>query len=207
MKNKRIKIAIQKNGRLTAPSLDFLASIGLRFIANGRSLIQKSECGRVELILLRDDDIPECVNLGIADFAIIGENVLLEKEKCVEIVRELDFARCALMLAVPENLQIKNIKELDGKRIATTYPKILEKYFKEMGIEVSIVPMAGSVEIAPELGIADAICDIVETGGTLKAHNLKPFCTVLDSKAILIANSTSLSTKVEMQEILSKQFA
>ncbi|MDO8593950.1 MAG: ATP phosphoribosyltransferase [bacterium] len=204
MKNDRLKIAIQKKGRLSEASLAFLNSLGLRFTPNGHYLIQKCEDREIDLILLRDDDIPEYVNRGIADFAIIGQNVLLEKQLNANIIRELDFAKCRLDIAVPEDSLIKTPKDLEGERIATTYPQLLKEYLAKNNINSAIIPIQGSVEITPELNLADAICDVVQTGNTLKAHNLKPLVTILESKALLITNDVVKKGKQELKELLLK---
>jgi ATP phosphoribosyltransferase len=203
MKNTRLKIAIQKKGRLNEASLAFLRSLGLIFAPNGHSLVQKCENRDIDLILLRDDDIPEYVSRGIADFAIVGQNVLLEKAAQADVVRELDFARCKLSIAVPEDSPIKTPADLEGERIATTYPQLLKNYLAQNNINCAIVPISGSVEITPELNLADAICDIVQTGNTLRAHNLIPIVTILESKAVLIANNIAKEGKQELKELLS----
>jgi len=202
MKNDRLKIAIQKKGRLSEASLAFLNSLGLMFKPNGHSLIQKCEDRNIDLILLRDDDIPEYVSRGVADFAIIGQNVLLEKRMQAEIIRELDFAKCRLDIAVPEDSPIKVLKDLEGERIATTYPELLKEYLAKNNINSAIIPIQGSVEITPELNLADAICDVVQTGNTLKAHNLKPLVTILESKALLITNDVGKKGKQQLKELL-----
>ena len=204
MKTNSLKIAIQKKGRLSEASLAFLNSLGLKFIPNGRALIQKCEGRDLDLLFLRDDDIPEYVSRGIADFAIIGQNVLLEKKMDAEVIRELDFAKCRLDIAVPESSPIKTPKDLEGERIATTYPELLKGYLSENNINSAVIPIQGSVEITPELNLADAICDIVQTGNTLKAHNLKPLVTILESKALLITNNVSKNGKEKLKELLLK---
>ena len=145
MKNDRLKIAIQKKGRLSEASLAFLNSLGLRFTPNGHYLIQKCEDREIDLILLRDDDIPEYVNRGIADFAIIGQNVLLEKKFNANIIRELDFAKCRLDIAVPEDSSIKTLEDLEGERIATTYPQLLKEYLVKNNINSAIIPIQCSL--------------------------------------------------------------
>lgn len=204
MKNDKLKIAIQKKGRLSETSLAFLNSLGLRFTPNGHYLIQKCEDREIYLILLRDDDIPEYVNRGIADFAIIGQNVLLEKQTKTDVIRELDFAKCHLDIAVPEDSLIKTPKDLEGERIATTYPQLLKEYLAKNNINSAIIPIQGSVEITPELNLADAICDVVQTGNTLKAHNLKSLVTILESKALLITNNVPKDGKEALKELLLK---
>ncbi len=202
MKNQRLKIAIQKNGRLSEASIAFLTSFGLRFTPNGRFLIQKCENREIDLVLLRDDDIPEYVSRGIVDFAIVGQNVLLETQLKIEVIRTLDFARCQLSIAVPEDSLIKTLKDLEGKRIATTYPQVLKNYLTQNNINSVVVPTSGSVEIAPELDVADAVCDIVQTGATLKAHRLVPLVTILESQAVLITSRAVTNSKQGLRELL-----
>jgi len=204
MKNDRLKIAIQKKGRLSEASLAFLNSLGLKFTPNGHYLIQKCENKDIDLILLRDDDIPEYVSQGVADFAIIGQNVLLEKQFNASVIRELDFAKCRVDIAVPEDSPIKTPQDLEGERIATTYPELLKTYLTKNNINSAIIPIQGSVEITPELNLADAICDVVQTGNTLKAHNLKPLVTILESKALLITNNVPKEGKEALKELLLK---
>lgn len=185
-KANRLKIAIQKSGRLNEASIQFLISLGLRFLPNGNSLVQECQNFDLDIIFLRDDDIPEYVGRGVADFGIVGQNVLLEKQVTADVVQKLDFGKCRLVIAVPKKSLVKKPGDLEGERIATTYPGILGTYLKEKGIDAAIIPIAGSVEITPELNLADAICDIVQTGATLKAHNLKSVFTILKSQAVLI---------------------
>jgi len=204
MKKNRLKIAIQKKGRLRESSLNFLTSCGLKFIPNGCSLIQKSEQGEIDLIFLRDDDIPEYVSRGIVDFAIIGRNVLLEKQMAAKTIRELNFAKCVLLIAVPINSLIKKPKDLNNKRIATTYPQLLKQYLIKNNINSTIIQISGSVEITPELDLADAICDIVQTGNTLKIHKLKPIDNILESQALLVTNNSMNYAKQKLKELLLK---
>jgi ATP phosphoribosyltransferase len=140
---------------------------------------------------LRDDDIPEYVQDGIADLGIVGENVIQETEVEVSYLQRLGFGRCSLKIAVPNTNDIKDIAELNGRSIATTYPVILGKFLKEKGISSDIRTISGSVEISPGLGLSDAICDLVSTGGTLKSNGLKPFAEVMSSEAVLIGRKGS----------------
>ncbi|MBI2638376.1 ATP phosphoribosyltransferase [Candidatus Peregrinibacteria bacterium] len=181
-----VRIAIQAKGKLAEPSLGFLLSLGLRFKPNGRNCIVTCENCPLDILFLRDDDIPDYVSRGIADFGIIGENVLLEKNARVKILKKLGFGTCSLVLAVPENSQISNVLELDGKSIATTYPNLLREYLRVERIETEIIPLKGSAEIAPNLNLSDAICDLTQTGRTLKENNLRLLTTILESQAILI---------------------
>lgn len=191
----RLKIALQRCGRLNEPSCKFLASLGLVFKPNGSSLVQQCSNFDLDILYLRDDDIPEFVSRGVADFGIVGQNVLLEQEKNVEIKQQLNFGRCRMAIAAPKNSSIKVIKDLRGKRIATTYPRLLKQYLKTKDIVATIVSISGSAEIAPELNLADAICDIVQTGKTLRAHNLREVETILDSQAMLIGSASDSARK------------
>lgn len=191
----RQRIAIQKKGRLFEASMDFLLSRGLSFPQSGRSLIVSSEKADIDLIYLRDDDIPEYVSCGVADFGIVGENVLAEKSIELPVVTKLGFGKCTLVIAVPGGSRIKRPVDLEGKRIATTYPKLLSDFLKKEGVEAQVVPISGSAEITPELDLADAICDIVQTGDTLKAHGLVSVFTVMESQAVLVQSPETSSGK------------
>ena len=188
---KTLKIAIQKSGRLNEKSVELLKNCGLSFDNYKSSLISPVSNFPLEILFLRDDDIPEYVQDGIADLGIVGENVIEETEVEVSYLQRLGFGRCSLKIAVPNTLDIQNITELDGRSIATTYPVILGKYLKGKGINADIRTISGSVEISPGLGLSDAICDLVSTGGTLKSNGLKPFCKVMSSEAVLIGRPGS----------------
>lgn len=181
-----VRIAIQAKGKLAEPSLQFLSSLGLRFKPNGRNCIVTCKNRPLDILFLRDDDIPNYISRGIADFGIVGENVLLEKNARIKMLRKLGFGICSLVLAVPENSPIFNVLELDKKSIATTYPNLLKAYLCGERIETEIIPLKGSVEIAPNLNLADAICDLTQTGKTLKENNLRLLTTILESQAVLI---------------------
>lgn len=186
MKTSRLKIAIQKKGRLNQASMEFLRSLGLRFAANGYALLTECENFDLDVLLLRDDDIPEYVSRGVVDFGILGENVLFEKQAGAQVLRRLNFGKCRLMIAVPKNSGISDLKGLEGERIATSYPRLLGEYLRRNDIDAAVIPITGSVEITPELNLADAVCDLVQTGNTLRAHDLTPLLTVLESQAVLI---------------------
>jgi ATP phosphoribosyltransferase len=188
---KTLKIAIQKSGRLNEKSVELLKNCGLTFENYKSSLISPVSNFPLEILFLRDDDIPEYVQDGIADLGIVGENVIQETEVAVSYLQRLGFGRCSLKIAVPNTNDIKNIAELNGKSIATTYPVILGKFLKEKNIEADIRTISGSVEISPGLGLSDAICDLVSTGGTLKSNGLKPFADVMSSEAVLIGRAGS----------------
>jgi ATP phosphoribosyltransferase len=188
---KTLKIAIQKSGRLNEKSVELLKNCGLTFDNYKSSLISPVSNFPLEILFLRDDDIPEYVQDGIADLGIVGENVIEETEVEVSYLQRLGFGRCSLKIAVPNTNDILNITELDGKAIATTYPVILGKFLKEKGINADIRTISGSVEISPGLGLSDAICDLVSTGGTLRSNGLKPFADVMSSEAVLIGRPGS----------------
>lgn len=183
---KTLKIAIQKSGRLNEKSVELLKNCGLSFENYKSSLISTVSNFPLEILFLRDDDIPEYVQDGIADIGLVGENVIAETKVEVAYLQRLGFGKCKLKLAVPVNSDIKEIADLEGKAVATSYPVILEKFLKEKNINADIKMISGSVEIAPGLGLSDAIFDIVSTGGTLKSNGLKPFADVMSSEAILI---------------------
>ncbi|MCL7987499.1 ATP phosphoribosyltransferase [Sphingobacterium sp. lm-10] len=186
---KNLKIAIQKSGRLNEKSVQLLKNCGLDFENYKSSLITIVSNFNLEILFLRDDDIPDYVEQGIADLGIVGENVIDESLANVDYLQRLGFGKCTLKLAVPKDANYDDIKDLDGKSIATSYPNILGKFLKDKQISAEIHPISGSVEIAPGLGLSEAICDIVSTGGTLKNNGLKPFADVSTSEAILIGRS------------------
>tara|TARA_B100000780_G_C21103629_1_gene445491 strand:+ start:612 stop:1472 length:861 start_codon:yes stop_codon:yes gene_type:complete len=197
----KLKLAIQKSGRLTEKSLQLLSECGISISNGSRSLIASAQSFPLEVLFLRDDDIPEYVENGVADIGILGQNVVLEKEKSVQEIRQLGFAKCRLSLAVRRENNYTNISDLNGKKIATTYPKILAQYLAENGVNAEIETISGSVEIAPSIGLADAVCDIVSTGSTLLMNGLKEVEKVISSEAVLIAND---SLSQEKQELLNR---
>ncbi len=172
---KTLKIAIQKSGRLNEKSVELLKNCGLSFDNYKSSLITNVSNFPLEILFLRDDDIPEYVQDGIADLGIVGENVIQETQVEVSYIQRLGFGKCALKIAVPNAHQFSDVAELNGKSIATTYPVILGKFLKEKGVTADIRTISGSVEISPGLGLSDAICDLVSTGGTLKSNGLNHF--------------------------------
>lgn len=186
---KTIKIAIQKSGRLNEKSVDLLKKSGLSFENYKSSLISPVNNFPLEILFLRDDDIPEYVQDGIADLGIVGENVIAEKEVDVTYLQKLGFGKCSLKLAIANHSDIKDLSDLSGKSIATSYPVILDKFLKENNINAEIREISGSVEISTNLGLSDAIFDIVSTGGTLKSNGLKPFADVMKSEAVLIGKN------------------
>ena len=200
---KTLKIAIQKSGRLNEKSVELLKNCGLDFDNYKSSLISGVSNFPLEILFLRDDDIPEYVQDGIADLGIVGENVIQETEAEVSYLQRLGFGKCSLKIAIPNSYDIEDVSELSGKSIATTYPVILGKYLKEKNINAEIRTISGSVEISPGLGLSDAICDLVSTGGTLKSNGLKPFCNVMSSEAILIGKA-GIEDHEHVQELLQR---
>ena len=183
-----LRIAIQAKGRLSEESLNLLQESGVKLLAGKRSLLIPSSTFPAEILFLRDDDIPQAVAEGVADIGIVGENEFAEKKQNAEIVKRLGFSKCRLSLAVPREADYKGLNWFAGKKIATSYPEILTKFLKKNAIKADIHVISGSVEIAPGIGIADAIFDIVSSGSTLISNHLKEVETVMESEAILLAN-------------------
>ena len=201
MDEPRLKLAIQKSGRLTEPSLELLVRCGLKVSRGKDQLMAYGENMPLDVLFVRDDDIPDLVQEDVCDLGLVGRNVLEEKRLELaarghrarfEQVRTLDFGRCRLALAVPEGAAFEGPRTLRGKRIATTYPYLLEKYLRERDVCADIVTLSGAVEIAPRLGRADLICDLVSTGSTLQANHLREVETVLESHAVLIRTPLEL---------------
>ena len=189
-----LKIAVQKSGRLYEGSMKLLKECGIE-VSNGNNQLRVIAANfPVEIFFLRDDDIPEYVQDSVADIGFVGENVVREKNKDVEAIEKLGFGKCRLSIAIPKSGVLQSVKDLDGKRIATSYPVILSEFLKQNNITASIHEISGSVEIAPKIGLADAICDLVSSGSTLFTNELKEIETILSSEAILIGNK-ELSTE------------
>lgn len=183
-----IKIAIQKSGRLSEDSLNLFKECGIKVEMGKGRLKSISSNFPAEFLFLRDDDIPGYVEDGVADLGIVGENVLVESSKKVNVVKDLGFSKCRLSIAISRDKDIVLPDGLNGKSIATSYPKILGKYLNKHNINAQIHEISGSVEIAPSIGLADAICDIVSSGSTLLSNGLKEVETIFKSEAVLIAN-------------------
>jgi ATP phosphoribosyltransferase len=197
----RLKLAVQKSGRLTEPSLEMLSRCGLKLSRGKDQLMGYGENMPLDVLFVRDDDIPDLVQEDVCDLGLVGLNVL--EEKRLELrdrgqparfqqIRTLDFGRCRLSLAVPEGVTYEGTNSLRGKRIATTYPYLLQQYLREREIAADIVTLSGAVEIAPRLGRADLICDLVSTGSTLQANHLREVETVLESHAVIIRTPVAL---------------
>jgi len=198
----RLKIAIQKSGRLNDDSLKILKECGIS-ISNGLDQLRSTVSNfPMEILYLRNSDIPQYLLDGVVDIAIIGENLLIEKDQGeIDIIERLSFSKCRVCLAVPKTFNYNSIKDLQGKRIATSYPNTLNMFLKEQGVEAELHEISGSVEIAPNIGLADAICDIVSSGSTLFKNNLKEVEVISRSEAVL---AVSPLINVEKKEILNK---
>ncbi len=202
----RLKVAVQKSGRLTEPSLDLLVRSGLKFSRGKDQLVCFGENMPLDVLLVRDDDILDLVQEGVGDWGIVGLNVVEEKrlafiERRVEPLftnlLPLDFGRCRLSIAIPDGFRYAGPSSLHGMRIATTYPRIVRRWLRERGLDARIVTLSGAVEIAPRLGRADVICDLVSTGNTLRANHLREVETLMESRAVLIQTPIALTSEKE----------
>ncbi|MEH0155273.1 ATP phosphoribosyltransferase [Limibacter armeniacum] len=193
-----IKLAIQKSGRLSEGSMDLIRRCGIK-VKNGIGKL-KAEASNfpIEFLFLRDDDIPGYVQDGIADIGIIGENVMVEEDRDVTVLHKLGFSRCRLSIAVPKGDQYNGVKDLQDKSIATSYPKILKNYLDEHGVVADIHEISGSVEIAPSIGLADAVCDIVSSGSTLFQNGLKEVEKIFYSEAVMVGSPNMAEEKMEL---------
>ncbi len=204
----RLRIALQKKGRLAEDSFALLKKCGLRFSIRGGGLLARVKNMPIDLLLVRDDDIPSFVANNAADIGIVGENVLVEEQLTAKsnldanIAMRLGFSRCKLCLAASEPGPVQIPKDLNGTRIATTYPGVTARYLSQAGIDATLVEMKGAVELAPSIGIAESICDLVSSGATLEANGLTAFETILESEAVLIKSERELSK--ERTDILTK---
>ena len=188
-----LRIAIQKSGRLTDKTIDLLHGIGIEFDNYKRNLMVKTRNFDVELLLLRDDDIPEYVQDGICDLGFVGANEVFEKNSNVRVLRGLNYGNCRLAVASPKESELIDPSQFDGKKIATSYPFLTKQFFENVGVSIEIVEISGAVEITPQLHVADAISDLVSTGGTLKANGLVERFTILESETKLIQTQQALS--------------
>jgi ATP phosphoribosyltransferase len=201
-KDARLKLAVQKSGRLTDPSLDLLARCGLKLSRGKDQLVGYGENMPLDVLFVRDDDIPDLVQEDVCDLGLVGLNVIEEcraelatrgEQARFQRLRALDFGRCRLSLAMPDGVEYGGSAALQGKRIATTYPALLGEFLARSGITADVVTLSGAVEIAPRLGRADLICDLVSTGSTLQANHLREVETLLASQAMLIRTPVQLS--------------
>ena len=190
-----LRIAVQSKGRLYEDTMDLLKETGIKINSARRTLLVQSSNFPIEVLYMRDDDIPECVASGIADIGIVGENEFVERGKDANVVKRLGFSKCRLSLAIPEAEDYNGVKWFDGKKIATSYPNILKKYAQEQGINIEVHVIQGSVEIAPGIGLSDGIFDIVSSGSTLVSNKLREVETVMKSEALLIGNKELTSEK------------
>ncbi|WP_423999722.1 ATP phosphoribosyltransferase [Maribacter sp. IgM3_T14_3] len=198
----KIRIAIQKSGRLNEESLQILKDCGIS-IDNGKDQLKASSRNfPIEVFYLRNGDIPQYLRDGVVDIAIIGENVLVEKGEDIIIAEKLGFSKCKVSLAVPKSVKYNSVKDFEGKRIATSYPNTVLNYLKEKGVKADLHIISGSVEIAPNIGLADAICDIVSSGSTLFKNNLKEVEVMLTSEAVLAVSPKISSERKELLEKL-----
>jgi ATP phosphoribosyltransferase len=197
----RLRIAMQKSGRLAERSLDLMRDAGLRVMKGHNDLLYRIENYRIDLLRVRDDDIPTLVRDGVADLGVVGLNVLEEKvgKPRPEVVMALGFGRCDLKIAVPESFAWEGPASLNGLRIATSYPRILDHWMTTEGVTAEIVELSGAVEVAPRLKLAHAICDLVSTGATLEANGLKAVAPVLKSEAVLIRSP--IAPEPELQHL------
>jgi len=194
MTTERLRIALQKKGRLNDDSLQLLGRCGLKINFKKNALICHSLSLPIDLLFVRDDDIPTLVSDKVCDLGIVGNNVLQEKQcSNLSIVKKLGFGQCRLSIAIPSDQSFNDIAELNNKSLATSYPNLLQQFLDQNNIQASIIPLSGSVEIAPRLNIAEAICDLVSTGQTLEENNLKEVQTIFNSEAVLIQSNNTLS--------------
>ena len=198
----KLKIAIQKSGRLNEDSIKLLESCGIK-IDNGKDQLKVSVPNfPIELLYLRNSDIPQYLEDGVVDVAIVGENLLIEKEKNVEIVQRLGFSKCRVSVAVPKEVESDNLTYFNGKKIATSYPNTLRSFLQKNYIDADIHEISGSVEIAPNIGLADGICDIVSSGSTLFKNGLRETQIILNSEAVLAKSSSLDEEKIEILDRL-----
>lgn len=197
-----LRIAIQSKGRLFEDCMDLLKEAGIKLSNAKRTLLIPSSNFPIEVLYLRDDDIPECVEKGVADIGIVGLNEFEEREKDCKIVKNLGFSKCRLSLAIPALIDYNGLEWFNGKTIATSYPNILRRFLEEKGIKADIHVITGSVEISPNIGLGDGIFDIVSSGSTLVSNRLKEVEVVVESQAVLVANNNLSAEKLEILDEL-----
>ncbi len=192
--NGRIKLAIQKEGRITEESQNLLRAMGLDLEFRSRSLFSPCRNYPLDLLSVRDDDIPEYVQDGVSDLGVVGENIVAEKSARVSILEKLGFGKCRLVICTPKTGSLRNLSDLNGKRIATSYPATVRRFLNERHMTASIIEISGSVEITPALDVADATCDIVSTGSTARVNGLEIIHTIMNSEAVLVAHPSVMSS-------------
>ena len=201
-----LRIAVQSKGRLYDETMFLLEEAGIKLNKGKRVLLLSAKDFPVEVLFLRDDDIPQSVANGVADVGIVGENEYVEKGAEARLVKRLGFSRCRVSLAIPKDEDYQGVEWFEGKTIATSYPKILRAYLKEKGVRADLHEISGSVEIAPGIGLADAIFDIVSSGSTLVSNRLKEVEIIMQSEALLIANNNLTKEKLEILDELLFRF-
>lgn len=197
-----LRIAVQSKGRLFEETMELLQEAGVKLNNIKRTLLVPAKGFPVEILFLRDDDIPQAVATGVADIGVVGENEYMEKNENAEVIKRLGFSKCRLSLAIPKDENYDDVKWFEGKKIATSYPFILNKYMKEQGINSDIHIITGSVEISPSIGLSDAIFDIVSSGGTLVSNRLKEVEVIMQSEALLIATKNLSQEKKDILDEL-----
>ena len=197
-----LRIAVQSKGRLYEDTISLFQEAGIKISSSKRTLLVQSPNFPIEILFLRDDDIPQTVANGVADLGVVGENEFLERDEDALIIKRLGFSKCRLSLAIPKSETYNGIEWFNGKKIATSYPGILSKFMKSKGVDVDMHVITGSVEIAPGIGLADGICDIVSSGSTLISNNLKEVEVVIKSEALLIGNKNLSEEKREILDEL-----
>lgn len=203
-----LRIAVQAKGRLYDETMNFLEESDIKLSASKRTLLVQATNFPVEVLFLRDDDIPQTVATGVADIGIVGENEFVEKNEDAEIIKRLGFSKCRLSLAIPKDIDYPGLSWFEGKKIATSYPDVLRQFLQEKGVKADIHVIAGSVEVSPGIGLADAIFDIVSSGSTLVSNRLKEVEVVMRSEALLIGNRRLDEGKREiLQELLFRMDA
>ena len=193
-----LRIAVQSKGRLYDDTMNLLSEADIKVSASKRTLLVSASNFPIEVLYLRDDDIPQSVASGVADIGVVGENELVERGEDVEIVSRLGFSKCRLSLAIPKEINYQGLEWFNGKKIATSYPNILHQFMQEKGIQTDIHVITGSVEISPGIGLADGIFDIVSSGSTLVSNNLREVEVVMQSEALLIGNKQLTADKREI---------
>lgn len=201
-----LRIAVQSKGRLYEDTMNLLSEADIKVSASKRTLLVSANNFPLEVLYLRDDDIPQSVASGVADIGVVGENELVERGEDVDIVSRLGFSRCRLSLAIPKEINYQGLEWFNGKKIATSYPNILRNFMQEHGIQTDIHVITGSVEISPGIGLADAIFDIVSSGSTLVSNNLREVEVVMKSEALLIGNKAMSAEKRELLDQILFRF-